>query len=245
MKGNYMDKYEENAYKELIKWKKEVSKNPNVIEKVSKNMQRKVNNIIPEKFHEIVTNSIKNLVKGVIVGSDYITKRNLFDKSLKESELKINEKLKLYKNSATIEGIVTGSGGIFLGLADFPLLLSIKFKFLFDCANLYGFDTSDYKERLYILSVFQLSFSSREKMKEIYSRMLNWDDYVKTLPDNIEDFDWRSFQQEYRDYLDIAKLFQLIPGIGAVVGGYVNYKLLNKLSYIAKNSYRLRLLKEG
>ena len=30
-------------------------------------------------------------------------------------------------------------------------------------------------------------------------------------PASPEDFDWRRFQQEYRDYIDLAKLAQLLP----------------------------------
>ena len=62
-----------------------------------------------------------------------------------------------YKNSSGRRSR-DGAGGILLGLADFPLLLGIKIKFLFDAATLYGFDTSDKEERLFILHVFQLAF---------------------------------------------------------------------------------------
>ncbi|HEU4470063.1 MAG TPA: EcsC family protein, partial [Flavisolibacter sp.] len=65
------------------------------------------------------------------------------------------------------------------------------------------------------------------------------------LPGDIHQFDWRSFQQEYRDYIDLAKMAQLVPGIGAVVGVIVNYKLLNKLGKTAMNAYRMRLEESG
>lgn len=74
--------------------------------------------------------------------------------------------------------------------------------------------------------------------------MENWDSYIKTLPDDAESFDWRIFQQEYRDYIDLAKMLQLVPGIGAVVGAYANYKLLNQLGYYACNAYRMRVFKK-
>ncbi|MEO6135885.1 MAG: EcsC family protein, partial [Ginsengibacter sp.] len=64
-----------------------------------------------------------------------------------------------------------------------------------------------------------------------------------SLPENIDEFDWRSFQQEYRDYLDLAKLAQLIPIIGAPVGIIVNNKLIKKLGVTAMNSYRMRIIK--
>jgi hypothetical protein len=128
-----------------------------------------------------------------------------------------------------------------LGLADLPLLMSIKIKFLYDVASIYGYDVNNYFERLYILHIFELAFSSKGHINKIFSRMENWDEYISSLPVDINEFDWRSFQQEYRDYLDIAKLLQMIPVIGAFVGSYVNHKLLKKLSVTAINAYRMRI----
>ena len=65
----------------------------------------------------------------------------------------------------------------------------------------------------------------------------------KDLPEDIHQFDWRNFQQEYRDYIDLAKMAQLIPIIGAPVGFVVNARLIRKLGLTAMNAYRMRLLK--
>jgi len=151
--------------------------------------------------------------------------------------------LDFYKKSAVVSGAGTGAAGFLIGLADFPILVSLKIKFLFDTASLFGFDVADYKERLYILYVFKLAFSSEEKRIKVFSQMLNWDSYVKQLPADINLFDWRTFEQEYRDYIDLAKMLQLVPGIGAVVGAYANYKLMDKLGVTAINAYRLRVFK--
>jgi hypothetical protein len=72
--------------------------------------------------------------------------------------------------------------------------------------------------------------------------MVNWEEEKQHFPEDIHQFDWRSFQQEYRDYIDLAKLAQLIPVVGAAVGLVVNYRLLNKLGTTAMNAYRMRLL---
>ena len=140
--------------------------------------------------------------------------------------------------TAVIEGAGTGAGGIMLGLADFPLLLSIKMKFLFEAAAVYGFDTNEYEERLFILHVFQLAFSSEEQGK-IPCISLRIGKNKNIL---IADMDWREFQQGYRDHIDLVKMFQLIPGFGAVVGAFANYNLLDQLGEAAMNSYRMRLL---
>ena len=72
--------------------------------------------------------------------------------------------------------------------------------------------------------------------------MENWDQKSKELPADIHQFDWRRFQQEYRDYIDLAKMAQLVPVIGAPVGVIVNYRLIKKLGHTAMNAYRMRLL---
>ncbi len=74
-----------------------------------------------------------------------------------------------------------------------------------------------------------------------YLKLADWNNYSAELPDDIHAFEWRTFQQEYRDYIDLAKLAQLVPVIGAPVGAIVNYKLIDKLGKTAINAYRMRL----
>jgi len=116
-------------------------------------------------------------------------------------------------------------------------------KFLFDVASLYGFEVRDYKERLFILHVFQLAFSSANKRLEAYEIISNWDNYANQLPEDFESFNWREFQQEYRDYIDLAKMLQMIPGFGALFGAFANFRLMDKLHKTANNCYRMRVLK--
>lgn len=91
------------------------------------------------------------------------------------SSLSVREKDKLakktiasYQKMAAAEGIGTGAGGFMLGVADFPLLLSIKMKCLFTLSSIYGFDVKDRDERLYLLLIFQLAFSSDEHRKKFF-----------------------------------------------------------------------------
>lgn len=237
-----MESYEELAAMELQQWKKKMSKKPSFSSKLTKKVQIKFNSMIPEKAQNLITEAIKNMVKAVLVGSEYTTRAPLLYASLEEREDIINEKLVFYRKTATLSGAGTGAGGLVLGLADFPILLSIKMKFLFDVASLYGFDVKNYSERLYILNVFLLAFCSDIKRVDIFNQMLYWDKYLSNNSSNLDLYDWKSFQTEYRDYIDLAKLLQLVPGIGAVVGAYANYKLLDKLGETAINSYRLRIL---
>jgi hypothetical protein len=235
--------YEQKAFEELKQWQKNMLRNPSVFNQLSKKIQTKLNSYIPEKIHKAITTTIKQMVRGVLFGARITIKKPYTVTSLKQTEEEIEKLVKTYKHTAAVEGGVTGAGGILLGLADFPILLGIKIKMLFDIASLYGFDAKDYKERLYLLHIFQLAFSSQEHRRNVFLQMQDWDQKKNQLPDDVHAFDWRSFQQEYRDYIDLAKMAQLIPGIGAVVGIVVNYKLIKQLANTAANAYRMRLYK--
>lgn len=239
-----MDCYEKVALAELKQWRINLIKNPTLVDKITKKVQNKMGSIIPEKAQEVITVSIKNMVKIVLIGSEYTTTAKVVPRSLYEREEMVKKKLNFYKKAAVVTGATTGGAGLVISLADFPVLLSLKMKFLFETASIYGFDVRKFEERLYILYIFQLAFSSKEKTKEIYYNILNFDRSLKLLPENYNEFDWKSFQQEYRDYIDIAKLLQFIPAIGAVVGAVANYKLLDKLGETAINAYRLRIFRD-
>ncbi|NLP49943.1 EcsC family protein [Bacillus sp. RO1] len=234
--------YEDKVIDETRRWKMQVAKKSTMFQRFSKGAQNKVNAIIPEKVHTIMTESIKRMVQGTLVGSNMTTKmkEGHVVMTLEEKEKWIHEKLNVYKRTAAVEGAGTGAGGILLGLADFPLLLSIKMKFLFEVAAIYGFNTKNYEERVFILYIFQLAFSSDSRRKEVLRYVENWEEHKE----EAKELDWKAFQQEYRDHIDLIKMLQMIPGFGAVVGAYANYHFLDQLGTTAKNCYRLRMFKE-
>lgn len=215
-------------------------KKPTIWNRATKEVQKKVNTIIPEKVHRIITKAIKEMTRTVILGSGFTTRNRKETPSLEAVEQKVQERINFYSSSAAVEGAATGFGGFLLSLADFPLWLTLKMKMLFEIASRYGYDTKDYKERLFILHIFQLTFSSQQRRNEVFDTMENWELVKDQLPDDMNTFDWRTFQLEYRDYIDLAKLMQLIPGVGAIAGALVNHKLTNKLGKNAMNAYRLR-----
>ncbi|WP_430742987.1 EcsC family protein [Bacillus atrophaeus] len=223
---------------EAFQWKMRFLRKSSMFERFSKGVQMKVNERIPEKIHAAVTESIKKMVEATMLGSNMTAfKKDTSSLSVREKDKLAKKTIASYQKMAAAEGIGTGAGGFMLGVADFPLLLSIKMKCLFTLSSIYGFDVKDRDERLYLLLIFQLAFSSEEHRKKVFPALENWET-VK------EDIDWRVFQQEYRDYIDVVKLFQLLPGIGAAVGGIANYKLLAQLGETARHVFHLRLLKE-
>ncbi|MEG0398411.1 MAG: EcsC family protein [Cetobacterium sp.] len=235
--------YEGKVIQEVINWQQDMKKPGKNSSILAKSIQNKINTIIPDEAHRVITEAIKNMTRIVLKGSEITSSKPYVSLSLKERDYLFEEKAESFRKAATISGAGTGAGGLIVGLADFPILLSIKIKFLYDIALLYGYDISNFKERLYILYIFMLSFSSDEKRKDVYFDIVNFEDIKDSLPNSYDEFNWREFQQEYRDYIDISKMLQLLPIVGSIFGGLANYKLLTRLAYVSKNSYRYRILK--
>lgn len=235
-----MDRYEEMVKRDLYFWKSKILKPANILQRSTKDLQDMINQKYPKKVNDMLTATVKGIVKTTLFGMDYIPKElPQVGLSLKQQDELAKELLVKYKKIAAAEGAGTGFGGIFLGMVDFPALIAIKMKFLFELAHIYGYDTNNKSERLFLLYVFQLAFSSHEKRPVLLEIIEEWD------PKSLElDVDWEQLQREYRDSLDFRKLLQIIPGFGAVVGFLANYSLIDDLGDVAINCFRIRVLSE-
>ncbi|MFD2612505.1 EcsC family protein [Paenibacillus gansuensis] len=237
--------YEEQTAQKLLLWEKELLKPPSMLERTSKSISTRINTIIPDKVHQALTTAVKGIVQTSLFTMDYIPKNQpLRGASLADCDIRAEELLSLYKKIAAAEGAGTGAGGIMLGLVDFPVLIGIKIKFLFELAHAYGYSTTNYRERLFILYVFQLAFSSQSKQLRLLDIVKTWEEKAGSLPPKSDQVDWRQLQQEYRDTIDFRKMLQMIPGIGAVVGAWANYGLLDELGQTGMNAYRMRRLQD-
>lgn len=232
--------YEAKVRYEVMTWKRKMSKPPTLASILSKKLQNRINRAIPERIHNSITTAIRQMTRAFLFGAEITTPEVSAEGTLEEREARIWKRIRFHRNAAAAEGAITGAGGILLGLADFPIWLALKIKLLCEIASMYGKDLSRLSERIFILYVFELTFSSQQHRRKIFAIIENWNAYEKTIPHDINEFDWRSFQQEYRDFIDIAKLLQLVPGIGAAVGAAVNHRLTEKLGLTAMNCYRLR-----
>jgi hypothetical protein len=235
--------YEARARAELADWLARMAKGPSLLDRASREVQARVNRIIPEKVHAAVSTVIEKMTRVIVAGSDLTTAKPLLGASLSAREDEVRKRIGAYRAAAAAEGGVAGAGGFALALAEFPTLIATKIKLLFDIAALYGHDGAKLSERLYVLSIFQLAFSGADHRRDVLAGMADW--AGKTHPTTLDGVDWRRFQQEYRDYIDLAKMAQMIPLIGAPVGAVVNYRLLDKLGETAIEAYRMRWFAGG
>lgn len=237
-KRPYISSMTTSVSSDLAAWRARITRPAGPLGKASRGVQRRINGIIPEKVHAAVTAAMQGMTRAILTGADFTTASPLRGASLEAREVRVRAAVEDWKKAAGVEGGVAGAGGFLLAAADFPLLMSFKIKLLFEIAALYGHDGAVLSERLYILHIFELAFSDVEHRVKVLEAMDDWD--ARPHPSDLAAFDWRAFQQQYRDHIDLAKLAQLLPVVGAPVGAVVNWRLVAHLGETAMMAYRMR-----
>ncbi len=235
---------EKSVRAEVEAWRARVLRRPGLWDKATRGTQDRINRIIPERVHAIVTAGVEAMTKGILFGSDLVKPRPLAEGSLAARELKARAVIRTYRNTASVEGGVAGAGGFVLAAADFPALMAIKVRMLGDLVAAYGWGGGSARERLFALHVFHLAFASARRRPEALAELERWIAGVGQ-PEAIAEYDWRTFQIEYRDHIDLAKLAQLIPVVGAPIGAVVNWRLVDRLGETAMMACRMRWFAEA
>lgn len=238
--------YEQKILREVADWEQTMFKPPGWLEKTSKSIGTRINHWIPPKVHSIITTTIRSIVRTALFGAEYTPSRPVQKTpELESADQEAKELFALYQKIAVAEGAGTGAGGIMLSMVDFPALIAIKMKFLFEMAHVYGYDTRHFSERVFILKVFQMTFSGPENRIRLLDSIKRWHiekEQWQSEAEYSKNMDWETFQIEYRDAMDFRKMLQMVPGIGAIAGAWANYSILEELRESAMNAYRLRRL---
>ncbi|GAB6930819.1 EcsC family protein [Paenibacillus sp. JCM 10914] len=238
--------YEHKVRREIADWEHKMFKLPGWLEKTSKSISNRINHLISPKVHNIITSTVRSIVRTALFGAEYTPKRPVQRAlELESADQEAKELFALYQKIAVAEGAGTGAGGIMFSMVDFPALIAIKMKFLFELAHVYGYDTRHFSERVFILKVFQMTFSGPENRTKLLNSIKHWHIEKEQWLSDAEyskNMDWETFQIEYRDAMDFRKMLQMVPGIGAVAGAWANYSILEEVREFAMNAYRLRRL---
>jgi hypothetical protein len=60
-----MGLYEDQMKAELAVWQDEMKKSPSFVNRISKDLQVRINRVIPEKVHKVITSAIETMTRGV------------------------------------------------------------------------------------------------------------------------------------------------------------------------------------
>lgn len=179
------------------------------------------------------------------------TPRDIFTLNLEDAD-RVNGWLSAkYKTIASAEGAGTG----YVGLLGIPLdvvsLITLNQRAIGEFATYYGFDLSSQQERLFALNVLGLASSPNDAAKQVVMAQL-----VRIAKDVARKKAWKDLEKRYvvkiiqsiahslGIRLTKAKLAQMIPVTGAIVGAGFNAYYTNKVCDAAFYLYRERFLAE-
>ena len=91
-----MELYERKIFAELEQWQRKVTRKPSLTNRLARSVQQRVNKIIPEKAHQAITATIKQMVRAVLYGAKETTAILKDDISLQKREQMILEKIEFY-----------------------------------------------------------------------------------------------------------------------------------------------------
>ncbi len=227
-------------YIELQDWLKVEMKKANLFDRGADKVQKYFQKFIPSQINSAITKGMEGFTRVVLSGSGILLPSADPARSIEESAEKAEKSIENYVHMGMISGAGTSAGGIVTGLLDLPLLMSFKIKLIFEIGSHYGYDLKDPRERYFALLIFSEAFSSPVRKKEHLQALIQYEVQREKLKQPLDKIDWKGFQQEYRDYIDLAKMLQFIPGIGIVIGAAVNRQLMLQLGKTAINAYELR-----
>lgn len=227
-------------YQELQDWLKAEMKNPNLLDKGADKVQKYFQKFIPSQINNAITKGMEGFTRLVMSGSGIILPKVEAEATIETAAKRAEKSIENYVHMGMLSGAGTSAGGLVTGLLDLPLLMSFKIKLIFEIGSHYGYDLKDPRERYFALLIFREAFSSPVRKKEHLQALIEFETQKKHLIKPLEKIDWKGFQQEYRDYIDLAKLLQFVPGIGIVIGATVNRQLMLQLGKTAIYAYELR-----
>jgi len=195
---------------------------------------------------EAIYNEYRNM------GFDRIQSSNdIFQLDLEKVDRVIGWLAFKYKSLNTLEGAAAGFPGI-AGIApDIIALITSNLRAIGEYATYFGFEISCQRERLFALNILGLASSPTDAAKQVAMAQL-----VKIAQDVAKKKAWKDLEQHaFVKIIQIisrslgirltkAKLAQIVPVAGAIVGGGFNAYYTTKVCDAAYFLYRERFLAE-
>jgi hypothetical protein len=179
------------------------------------------------------------------------SKEDIFNLDLESVDKTIGYLATKYKALAMSEGAATGAVGL-PGIAlDIPALVLLNLRAIGEYATYCGFDVSHEQERLFAMQVLALASSPTDASKQVAMSQL-----IKIAGEVAKKKTWKELErhafvqmvQHIAKSLGVqltkAKLAQVVPATGAIIGGGFNAYYTTKVCTAANFLYRERFLAE-
>ncbi|WP_317191484.1 EcsC family protein [Hymenobacter lapidiphilus] len=83
------DPYDQQAQADLRDWQQRMRQKPTLLNRFTRQLQARLNAMLPEKLHRALTATIQKMVEGVLFGSQHTTRQPVQVSTLAEREARV------------------------------------------------------------------------------------------------------------------------------------------------------------
>lgn len=264
-----MNEYERSVMEEIRRWKNPPKTMlNNVLGTINKPLDKAGSILLDNRVGEAVTKAIQGIISLINDGASWTVREEaIFEEFRNDGHSSVNchqdiHKLDLlnvdktlgflgakYKLIAASEGAAAGAIGAPGIAADIPLIFGIVLRAIGEYATYYGFDLDNQAERVYALNILMVATSPSIAAKQAALAELSriavavaqkktWNEIEKILSAGAI----KKIAETLGIRLTKAKLGELVPIVGGVVGAGYNAYFAGCAGEAAFNLYRERFL---
>ncbi|HYE19886.1 MAG TPA: EcsC family protein [Tepidisphaeraceae bacterium] len=266
--------YWEKARAEVEAWEQGMERGGGIFSKMANAVMgpvgRVVETVVPDRVQEAAGRAVAGVLGKLNDAAGWTVKGESIDKKVAAARAELFDELKAadevarscWKRGVALggaEGAATGAAGLPGLVADIPALLTIALRVVQQVGQCYGYDTTIGAEREYVLHVLRTGSTVDSKLKMSFLMIMKeleqvlikvgWQKAASgVLGKELARLSLTGGVQQMAKALGVQltqrKALQIVPVVGAVVGGAFNATFLNDVAKAAYMSYRRRFMSE-
>jgi hypothetical protein len=141
---------------------------------------------------------------------------------------------------ATLEGALTGAGGVWTTLLDVPLLYTVCLTTIIKTGHCYGYPLDRPTDKAWVLGALTVALSdSRKRRTDLMVQLRTVEDLL------LEDIQENVIVEETASLLTQVELFEDIPVFGAATGALLNLWVAHRADLTARHLFQERWLRDN
>jgi hypothetical protein len=161
----------------------------------------------------------------------------LFNKPLEECDQLAFRVSRAAQAWATVEGAVTGAGGVLTTLIDVPLLFVLSLRTILRIGHCYGFSPGHQKDQKFVLGVLIAATSRTLATKRKRLEQLREIEHML-----LEETQEEILTEEAASLLFQLEIFEEVPGVGVISGALLNLGFIRRVDNTARRVFQERWL---
>jgi hypothetical protein len=141
---------------------------------------------------------------------------------------------------ATVEGAVTGFGGVITTLLDVPLLFVLSLRTILRVGHCYGYSLDHVKDQHFVLGILIAAMSGSLAVKRQRLDRLREIEHLL-----LEETQEEVLTEEAMSVLFQLEIFAEIPGVGAISGALLNIAFIRRVEQTARRVFQERWLQHN